>query len=202
MMNIIQAPTHKSNYGGENLGRTLIVMHGTGKRPGVPAENEIAYLQRKGVGVSYHAYITKTGDVYQMVPWKARAWHAGSSAWQEWTDINDWSVGIGLESSNGTNEDYPAAQWNAALELALMLMQKFDILPHGIVTHKMISVPEGRKVDPVNWDNDAFRSDAASAPLKLPLYSEANEALGTVTVVDGRKAYLPDSVSAALCSGK
>ena len=57
----------------------------------------------------------------------------------------------------------------------------------------------GRKVDPVNFEIDAFRQRLAGPPKEtLPLYSETNELLGEVTIVDGRKAYLPDTVRSSL----
>jgi hypothetical protein len=54
-------------------------------------------------------------------------------------------------------------------------------------------------VDPVNFEIDAFRQRLAGPPKEtLPLYSETNELLGEVTIVDGRKAYLPDTVRSSL----
>lgn len=166
----------------------------------MPAENEIKYLQRENVGVSYHYYVTKEGVVHQFVPLIARAWHAGSSAWGADVDLNDLSVGVALESTNGFAEVYPPDQWDAAHELTLDLMERFGISSTGVLSHKEVSVPQGRKIDPVAFPLDQFRASIAGKQIKVPLLGERNEKLGTVTIVDGRKAYLPDAVRAALCS--
>jgi len=206
---LIGTPTHESNYGngqggaGRNLGRRFIILHGSGKYPTVTAAQELAYLQRPGIRVSYHAYVTKAGAVHQLVPFPARAWHAGSSTWRsagvQYDDLNDLSIGIAFESCNAVDEVYPPEQVAAVFELARNLMRAFDIPPEHVLTHKEVSDPQGRKVDPVNFEIDAFRQRLALPPREtLPLYSETNELLGEVTIVNGRKAYLPDTVRARL----
>jgi N-acetyl-anhydromuramyl-L-alanine amidase AmpD len=176
-------------------------MHGSGIKPGVPAKNEIKYLQRAQIFVSYHIYITKTGDVHQMIPdLQFRGWHAGSSGWGGDSDLNDLSVGIGLESTNSFAEVYPAPQWDAAMELVRSLMGELGVVPSNILTHREISIPKGRKIDPVAFPIDQFRMNAASRQIPIPLYGERNENLGSVTVVDGRKAYLSDANHALICS--
>lgn len=202
-MNIAQRPTHHSNYGdgmggpGTNRGRRFVILHGTGKRPETPAENEIMYLQRPGVGVSYHYYVTKAGTVVQFVPNEARAWHAGSSVWRDDRDLNDMSIGVALESSNALDEVYPDRQVAAARILVSGLMSRYAIPASGVLTHRDVSDPRGRKIDPVNWPVEEFLlmlQSARTGHRSLPLYSEANEYLGTVTLVEERKAYLPDAV--------
>ena len=206
MIDIIQSPTHSSNYGdgrggpGENRGRSYLIMHGTGIRPGVSAAAEIKYLQKKGVGVSYHYYVTKAGEVHQFVPTDARAWHAGGSGWRDDKDLNDLSVGIALESSNSFSEVYPGVQWDAARELTEMMMRQYSIPVSGVLSHREISVPPGRKVDPVNFPMDSFRL-AVVGPRRIPLYDERNVYLGEVSLVEGRKAYIPDEVLASICTG-
>src|SRR5680860_1466014 len=161
---LIETPTHESNYGngrgdaGRNLGRRFIILHGSGKHPTATAAQELAYLQTPGIRVSYHAYATKDGALHQLVPFGARAWHAGSSRWREYEDLNDLSIGIAFESTNATDEAYPPAQVGAVFELVRDLMTAFDIPPTRVLTHKEVSYPQGRKVDPVNFDIDAFRA--------------------------------------------
>ena len=210
---MIQAPTHITNYGdgqggfGTNRGRRFIILHGTGRSPAATAAQEIGYLQRPGIRVSYHAYATKTGEVHHMVPWAARAWHAGSSRWRgtdgvEYTDLNDLSIGIAFESTNAFDEVYPHVQVSAVFELVRDLMVEHDIPPERVLTHREVSYPQGRKVDPVNFGVVTFRERLAWPPKEtLPLYSEENELLGEVTVVDDRKAYLPNDVLTRLRGG-
>lgn len=185
----------KSNYGGVVKGRRFIIMHGTGKNPTSTAEAEMSYLRRAGAGVSYHLYVTKSGEVHQLVPFEERAWHAGSSRTTsdgtEYTALNDWSIGVALESSNGVNEDYPNVQVDAAFHAVRNLMNTYNIPAENVLSHREVSYPVGRKIDPVNFDMDAFR-DRLGGPkvMELPAYHPiTNEFLGNVTVIDDRKVY-------------
>jgi N-acetylmuramoyl-L-alanine amidase len=200
-----QTPTHHSNYGdgrggsGQNRGRLFIIWHGTGKYPTVTAEQELEFLQRPGIRVSYHYYLTKRGEIHQLVPTDFRAWHAGSSTWAEdgeaWSDLNDWSIGVAFESCNGSSEVYPPAQFQAGLELARHLMSLHpSITAARNLTHKEVSDPPGRKVDPVNFPIHAFRRQITPVQRQVPLYSESNQFLGTVTLVEERKAYLSNEL--------
>jgi len=173
-------------------------MHGTGIRPNVAAEMEIKFLRREGAGVSYHYYLTKEGVTHELVDPDFRAWHAGSSAWGPDSDLNDLSVGIGMESTNSFAEVYPPEQWDAARALVTLLMRRYGIPTTGVLSHKEVSDPPGRKIDPVNFPMDMFRLSLAG-PQRMPLYDERNALLGTVTVVEDRKVYLPDLVLATLC---
>lgn len=188
--------THESNYGGIVRGRKFIIMHGTGKNPKSTAENEMAYLRKGGAGVSYHLYVTKSGEVHQLVPFDARGWHAGSSRTTtddgtEYVDLNDWSIGVAFESSNGVNEDYPNVQVDAAFHAVRNLMNTYNIPAENVLSHREVSHPVGRKIDPVNFDMDEFRSRLGGPQtMELPAYHPiTNEFLGNVTVIDGRKVY-------------
>lgn len=184
--------TDPSNYGGLNRGRVFIILHGTGKNPSATAEAELNYLRRPGIGVSYHYYVTKSGEVHQLVPDNERAWHAGSSAWSDYRDLNDWSIGVAFESSNGVNEEYPEAQQDAAFHLVRNLMNNYGIEAANVLTHREVSVPVGRKVDPVGrFDIDDFRARLGGPTTKhIPAYHPiTNDYLGEITIVDGRKAY-------------
>lgn len=205
-MTIIDSPTSPTNYGdgrggmGTNRGRRFIVMHGSGKRPGVTAEQEITYLRKPNIGVSYHYFVTKAGAVHRFAGDGARGWHAGSSRWtdggEHYRDLNDWSIGLALESTNARDEHYPPEQVAAALELVRRLMRLHpDISPDRVLTHEEVSDPPGRKIDPVAFNIHAFRAKLTGpAQRAVPLYTERNELLGEVTLVDDRKAYLPDEV--------
>jgi N-acetyl-anhydromuramyl-L-alanine amidase AmpD len=199
-MNIEVAHTHESNYGGENRGRKYIILHGTGKNPTATAAAEIKFLQRPHIGVSYHYYVTKAGAIVELVSPDERAWHAGASRWQSDSDLNDLSVGVGLESSNGFAEVYPAEQMIATADLCRVLMARYGIAADRILTHRDISDPQGRKIDPVNFDITAFRTMIKTQRRRVPLYSEGNRLLGHITLVDERKGYLPDEVAAMICA--
>lgn len=177
--------TDVSNYSELIPSVRFIIMHGSGKAPGVPWANELAYLLRPGINVSYHYYINKSGGIYQLVPHNATAWHAGSSAWGDYTGLNRFSIGVCLESSNGFEEEYPEAQRVAAEQLVRDLMDEFGVPAGNVLSHKEISVPAGRKVDPVNFDMHSFRELLSRPPVtRLPAYHpDTNELLGEVTVI-------------------
>lgn len=167
---ITPTPTSLDNFGGVFRARPFfVVLHGTGLSHDATADNEIAYMQRAGVGVSYHYYITKNGGLTQFVPETHAAWHAGKSDWSQvaaaqrrvpWHDSGTWeglnasSVGIGLESHNDADEEYPEVQLAACKWLCRGLMMKYSIPPWRVVTHAMISAP--RKVDPTNFPYTEF----------------------------------------------
>lgn len=175
-MSLIEyAPTDPDNYGQpRHTPIAFVVLHGSGLPEGATAEGEVHYLQRSGVGVSYHYYISKGGLIWQLVPDNYIAWHAGASRWDTdqadtvgavwsegfaaWSGLNCCSIGVGLESHNAAAEIYPEAQLAAARWLVLGLMRRYSIPAHRILTHRMISAP--RKVDPVNFDHAAFLGGA------------------------------------------
>ena len=53
----------------------------------------------KGLKVSSHLFIRRSGEVIQFVPFDKKAWHAGKSKYKERENFNDFSIGIELEGS-------------------------------------------------------------------------------------------------------
>ena len=99
----------------------------------------------RGLRVSAHFFISRTGDVTQYVSLDDRAWHAGASQWQGRENCNDFSVGVELEGADDI--PYADAQYSALCHLAHRIMQHFPlIVPERIVGHCDIA-PE-RKTDP------------------------------------------------------
>ena len=66
-------------------------------------EQAISYLCDPSKKVSSHFLISQNGDIYALVNEKKRAWHAGLSYWDGFTDINSLSIGIELDFSNNKN---------------------------------------------------------------------------------------------------
>jgi N-acetyl-anhydromuramyl-L-alanine amidase AmpD len=130
------------NHGPRPAGVTpsLIVIHGT---EGTDA-GDLAWLQKRESGVSYHYLIQRDGSVFRMVADERRAWHAGVSTWQGRGNANDYSIGIGLSNRNG--EAYSPAQYQSLGALLAILTARHGIHPSRIVGHYHIS--PGRKVDP------------------------------------------------------
>ena len=59
----------------------------------------------KGMKVSSHLFVKRTGEIIQFVPFDKRAWHAGMSSLDNVENCNDYSIGIELENK-GHNFGY------------------------------------------------------------------------------------------------
>lgn len=104
----------------------------------------------KGLRVSAHFLVDRGGRIYQFVPVKYRAWHAGQSSWAGRQRCNDFSIGI--EMIGDEQRPFTRAQYQETARLCRVLMQRFPaITPDRIVGHQ--DVAPGRKWDPgVQWN--------------------------------------------------
>jgi len=96
----------------------------------------------RGLEVSAHFFIRRTGEVVQFVSCDDRAWHAGRSHWCGRDNCNDFSVGIELEGLEG--ERFEVAQYASLADLCLALAQQYPVA--HIAGHEHIA--PGRKQDP------------------------------------------------------
>lgn len=96
----------------------------------------------RGLEVSAHFFITRTGALWQFVGCDDRAWHAGHSAYRERSQCNDDSIGIELEGLEGSI--FEAPQYETLASLCAALMQAYPVA--HIAGHEHIS--PGRKLDP------------------------------------------------------
>lgn len=107
----------------------------------------------KGLEVSSHLLIKRTGEVVQFVQFDQRAWHAGISRLGERENCNDFSIGIELEGADDI--PYEEIQYQVLAEVTLALQQAYPaIIQDKIVGHEDIA--PGRKTDPgpaFNWNN-------------------------------------------------
>lgn len=126
------------NHGGEIVPE-LIVIHYTGDN----GTGGLQWLTTKGSGVSAHLWISKTGIVWQLVPFDRRAWHAGRSEWDGRQDCNSWSIGIELQ---GIGDKFPVEQIDSLVGVLKALHEEYQI--QGIAGHDEIAIPTGRKSDP------------------------------------------------------
>jgi AmpD protein len=111
--------------------------------------------------VSAHLLLARDGRVTQFVPFGARAWHAGLSAYRGRAACNDFSVGIELE---GTDEiPYDDRQYLALDTVLRALLRDIPTLSvDHIVGHS--DVAPGRKTDPgLSFDWQRLRA-GLSAP--------------------------------------
>ncbi len=99
----------------------------------------------RGVEVSSHLLIRRSGEVLQFVSFEDRAWHAGQSSFRGRQDCNDFSIGVELEGSD--DQAYSDAQYSALVRVVRLLMAEYPIpdLDH-VVGH--CDIAPRRKTDP------------------------------------------------------
>ncbi len=134
----------------------LIVVHSISLPPGVYGGPEVERLftnqldwdahpyfeQIRGMQVSSHFFVRRTGELLQFVDTDARAWHAGPSQWRGRSNCNDDSIGIELEGLEG--EHFEDAQYETLTQLCVQLAQRYPVA--HIAGHEHIA--PGRKQDP------------------------------------------------------
>lgn len=128
-----------------------IIIHHTGDS----IKSALSWMQMKESKVSYHYLIAKTGDIYQMVKEKDKAWHAGVSNLENRSNVNEFSIGIAFEGKGEGPIPYTKEQYEAGARFCKLLKQKYNEITNGrIVGHKAIA-PD-RKPDPHNFDWTRF----------------------------------------------
>ena len=121
------------------------------------------YQGIRGIEVSAHFFITRTGEVWQFVDCSARAWHAGASCWRGRGNCNDDSIGIELEGLEGL--EFEAAQYPALAQLCSDLAARYPI--RHVAGHEHIA--PGRKRDPgPGFDWPRLRAAVDGAALEWP----------------------------------
>ena len=96
----------------------------------------------KGLRVSAHFLIRRSGETIQFVPCSRRAWHAGVSAWQGRAACNDFSIGIELEGTDSL--PFSDRQYAVLIRLTRVLRRAYPL--RDLVGHSDIA--PGRKTDP------------------------------------------------------
>ena len=102
----------------------------------------------RGLQVSAHFFIERSGVTWQFVSCDARAWHAGTSQWLGRENCNDYSIGIELEGLEGMT--FETMQYQALIRLCRDLTHRYPVA--HIAGHEHIA--PGRKQDPgagFNW---------------------------------------------------
>ena len=134
----------------------LIVVHSISLPPGQYGGDEVEalflgtlncashpYFERlRGLRVSAHFFVRRSGAVVQFVGCDQRAWHAGESHYRGRNRCNDDSIGIELEGLEG--EAFEPAQYAALTRLCQALAQRYPIA--FVAGHEHIA--PGRKADP------------------------------------------------------
>lgn len=153
---IIQYPALPHAYVSLSPGRRIdmIILHSTA---GIKAGDlfTLSGRDRRHL-VSCHYYISKIGEIYQLVQDKDVAWHAGVSFWHGEGDCNGYSLGVELENINDGDDKYPQAQLDATLWLVRNKVAQYKIPKSRLVKHAEIAVPPGRKTDPRGFPWETF----------------------------------------------
>lgn len=123
----------------------------------LPAEAHPYFATLKGVEVSAHLLIRRTGELVQFVPFDKRAWHAGVSNYLGREQCNDFSIGIELEGSD--NQPYTLRQYQQLALVTGALISHYPLLSkQRICGHDAIA--PGRKTDPgLAFDWQAYQQD-------------------------------------------
>lgn len=134
----------------------LVVVHSISLPPGRFGGDEVQALftntldwdahpyfqQIRGMEVSAHFYVRRTGVLWQFVSVDDRAWHAGRSSYRGRDNCNDYSVGIELEGLEGGR--FTGKQYQRLAGLIAALAQRYPI--SAITGHEHVA--PGRKHDP------------------------------------------------------
>jgi AmpD protein len=120
-----------------------------------------AYFQGiRGLQVSSHFFIARTGALWQFVGCNDRAWHAGESSYRGRSNCNDDSIGIELEGLEGGL--FEEAQYETLAGLCAALLQAYPIA--HIAGHEHIA--PGRKLDPGPGFDWPLLQDALASPAR------------------------------------
>ncbi|MDP2450844.1 MAG: 1,6-anhydro-N-acetylmuramyl-L-alanine amidase AmpD [Polaromonas sp.] len=134
----------------------LIVIHSISLPPGEFGNGQVQrlftnqldwdahpYFQSiRGLQVSSHFFITRSGELWQFVSCDARAWHAGESGYRGKSNCNDDSIGIELEGLEGGL--FEPAQYETLASVCAVLLRHYPIT--CLAGHEHIA--PGRKQDP------------------------------------------------------
>ena len=126
------------------------------------------YESIRGLRVSAHFLLRRSGRVQQFVSCDQRAWHAGVSLWHGRSDCNDWSIGIELEGQEGGT--FEPAQYAQLAQLLQVLARRYPL--DEAVGHEHVA--PGRKADPgAGFDWLRLRRLLHGAAPRLPVVALA-----------------------------
>ncbi len=150
----LPSPNHGPRPDGVSV--DLVVVHAISLPPGQFGGGEVQALFTnaldwdahpyfgtiRGLQVSAHFFIERTGALWQFVSADDRAWHAGQSSFRGRGNCNDFSVGIELEGTD--HGPFEAAQYESLASVCSAIAQRHPVT--HITGHEHIA--PGRKQDP------------------------------------------------------
>lgn len=173
----VQQPS--PNFGPRPAGAVLdlLVLHSISLPPGEYGGGQVQalfanrldwdahpYFQSiRGLEVSAHFFISRSGELWQFVDCQQRAWHAGSSCYRGRSQCNDDSIGIELEGLEG--DPFEPAQYATLTRLCQDLAARYPVA--HIAGHEHIA-PD-RKADPgAGFDWPQLQQRLQWAPERFP----------------------------------
>ena len=73
-----------------------LIIHYTAGRSG---QSSVNHFLNPAAQASAHLVIGRQGEIWQLVPFNQKAWHAGVSAWSGRSGLNSFSIGIELDNA-------------------------------------------------------------------------------------------------------
>ncbi len=152
----------------------LIVVHSISLPPGQFGNGQVQrlftnqldwdahpYFQSiRGLEVSSHFFISRSGELWQFVSCDDRAWHAGESFYRGRANCNDDSVGIELEGLEGGL--FESAQYETLASICAALLRQYPVA--HLAGHEHIA--SGRKHDPGEGFDWPFLRRSLGLPAK------------------------------------
>ncbi len=171
----LPSPNHDARPAGAAV--DLVVVHSISLPPGRYGGGQVQQLftnqldcdahpyfaQLRGLRVSSHFFIERSGALWQFVDADQRAWHAGRSHYRGRGACNDDSIGVELEGLDGRG--FEAAQYAALRALCAALARRHPIA--WIAGHEHIAPV--RKGDPgAGFDWAQLSGALAGSGIGLP----------------------------------
>ncbi len=126
-----------------------------------------SFADLRGLRVSSHFLIRRSGALTQFVGIHDRAWHAGVSEFMGRPRCNDFSIGVELEGAD--DQGFESAQMETLARLSASLHQAVPSLRY-VAGHSEIA--PGRKTDPgpgFDWRDLMARLEGLSCSLEHPI---------------------------------
>lgn len=174
-VSILRSPNCDERPAGAQV--SLLVVHNISLPPGEFGGPEVAglflntldygshpWLERlRGLRVSAHFFIRRSGHINQFVSTDRRAWHAGVSRFAGRERCNDFSIGIELEGTDTL--PYTDEQYASLRRLTNTLRARYPLVAAQGHEH----IAPGRKTDPGSaFDWMRFARDSGFARRHLP----------------------------------
>ena len=123
----------------------FIIFHYTGMQSEIES---IKRLKDPRAKVSCHYFISRKGEITQMVEEKKIAWHAGRSRWKKFNNLNNKSIGIELVNKGHRfgYQKFTKKQIKSLIFLCKKLKKRYKIKSENFLGHSDIAPL--RKTDP------------------------------------------------------